>query len=219
LLASVITEHGVFHMTADAPTATFGRDPSADVKVGHAPKVDSMVPRLAGSFSFLDGRILVTNRGERLAYTVWPLDGALVDLRPGQMFGPETASFDVTIDGRFTHIWRVTLEDPQSVRALRGGPGGRSSPDQTDVVVPDLTDRQQEILNLYTEPLRKGGTIPRTHREVGRQINLSRQTVILELYSIWDRFDAAGVPMRTLSDKRDEVVNAWMRHYLHPKTA
>ena len=45
-------------------------------------------------------------------------------------------------------------------------------------------------------------------------LGISRSLVRLECNRIWSKMLLAGIPMRELTDTRDQIVDAWTRHRL-----
>jgi hypothetical protein len=210
---SIVTEHGVVVGEGPSPVLRFGRSPEVDAQVGHAPQYDEAVPRIAGDVSIFRGNPVVTNLGERFALTVHREGTPPVDISPGQSFGPGCSSFDVVIEGVLRHRIRVVAPAASAQEATRDAAGTT-----TNVVLPEMTDRQLDLLECYVEPLRSGGKVMRTHQQVAEVSGVSRSLVRLEMNAVWLAFDRAGVPMREFNDRIVEVVDAWLRHDLreHP---
>lgn len=208
---SIVSEHGVVTHEGEFAALTFGRSPEADAQVGHAPKLDLAVPRLAGEVALYRGSALVTNHGERLALAVQCPGRPPIDVRPGDRFGPASHALDVLIEGELRHTLRVlvTREDAVTSQRSRQLPGST-----TLAVLPTLSDRQVSLLELYVAPLRQGSRTIRTHQQVAEVVSVSRSLVRLEMNAVWLAFDQAGVPMREFDDKIQEVVDAWLRHNL-----
>jgi hypothetical protein len=213
-LASIITKDAITHLDANQSSVTFGRSADNPVRIGHTPQLDALVSRRAGEIAWLDGRLMVTNHAERLNLTIRVPGRPQVDVYPGDRFAALSSEFDVLLEATFRHVMRC--------RVLAEGPAvtGPALPPGDDPVtcisLPRLSQRQLRMLDLYAEPIRQGGTTARSHQQVAEILNVSRSLVRMEMNAVWDEFECAGVPMRLFDDKRDEVVDAWLRHRLHP---
>jgi hypothetical protein len=148
--------HDEVHLVIRDGDVHFGRAPSNEIRIGHAPILDDIVPRNTGWITAHRGRLLVANADDRLA-------------------------FDVVVDGHA----------PIAVR-----PGIWVSP-----------------LDAYVAPVIGGGS-PASHQQVAHALGVSRSLVRLECNRIWSKMLLAGIPMRELTDTRDQIVDAWTRHRL-----
>ena len=77
----------------------------------------------------------------------------------------------------------------------------------------DLNSRQRQVLDSYVAPVIDGGS-PASHQQVADVLGISRSLVRLECNRIWSKMLLAGIPMRELTDTRDQIVDAWTRHRL-----
>jgi hypothetical protein len=208
-VARILTRSNVVEVGRDEPRCTFGRAAENRVRIGHAPQFDRLVPRLAGEILFSGERPLVSNLGAQLSFSVLMTGRPAVPVLPGDAYGPGTADFSILFEGEYRHTITVSMTPcPQHHREAGG-----DAP-HTHWLLPHLTDRQRRMLELFTEPLRHGQTAPLSHQQVADHLRVSRATVRLDMSAIWDAFSNAGVPMRPHTDRRDEVLDAWMRHRL-----
>ncbi len=192
------------------PAVTFGRAASNEIRIGHLPQLDSLVSRRAGEVRWLEGRMLVTNEAPRLTVSVQVPGRPSIDIYPGDSHAVTAEAFDVVIEATFRHVLRCrSLTQQISLRPVPDAAAG-----VTCLGLPQLTDRQARMLDLYAEPIRSGGTSARSYQQVADLLAVSRSLVRLEMNAVWDEFDRAGVPMRLFDDKRDDVVDAWLRHDL-----
>ena len=189
---------------------TFGREPTAHLRIGHAPVYDDVVPKLAGRVFAHDGRLVVDNLHDTLALDIRVEGRALMTVPPGHWHSPPEHSFDVLVTGTFTYELAVTVNsggNPPRVVSL----GEPDSPEPPTGARPRLTDRQRRILDTYVAPLATGGH-PASHQQVAETLGISRSLVRLECNRIWSELLVAGVPMRDYGDPRDLIADAWARH-------
>lgn len=214
VVASVSHETGVSFLTSEHPALRFGRSSTCEVRFGHQPLFDQVVPRVAGHLVDVGrGRIGVENLSDRVAFDVKTPDGPLEAVRPGALLSPTGLRFQIHVIGqRQRHVLQVHLCDAPVAVDLgrRKGVGTEAA----TCIDPELTERQWDILDLYALPLRAGGTVPSTHGEVAHQLHWSLSLVRVECHEIWSEFVLAGVPMRDFPDKRDAIVDAAVRHQL-----
>lgn len=190
--------------------ATFGRDSSVDLRVGHAPVHDDVVPRRSGKVFNHDGRLVVANLDDSLAFDIRVADRPAISVPPGDWHSPRDHTFDIVINGALTYTLTVTVNtDDNPTRLLVGNEPATQEPPTG--ARPRLTDRQRCILDTYIAPLAAGGR-PASHQEVAQTLGISRSLVRLECHRIWSELFVAGVPMRDLGDARDEIADAWARH-------
>lgn len=205
------TEFGTTPLPAGGQ-ATFGRGADVDLRVGAAPVHDDLVPRLSGRIFAVDDRIYVENLHDTLAIDIRPAQRALLALAPGDIHSPRDRTFDVVVTGAVTSYElavRVNV-DLVTPRRIVDGPSG-SDADPATGTLPELTQRQRDILDAYVAPLRAGGLVA-SHQQVADALGVSRSLVRVECERIWSSLFLAGVPMRDLRDARDEIVDAWSRH-------
>ena len=206
---TIASEREVRVIAADRPV-TFGREPTAHLRIGHAPVYDDVVPKLAGRAFAMDGRVVVENLHDTLAFDVRVDGRALLTVPPGHWHAPPERTFDVLVTGTFTYELAVTVNsagNPTRVVAV----GEPDSPEPPTGARPRLTDRQRRILDSYVAPLAAGGH-PASHQQVAESLGISRSLVRLECNRIWSELLVAGVPMRDYGDPRDLVADAWARH-------
>lgn len=206
---TIASEREVRVIAADRPV-TFGREPTAHLRLGHAPVYDDVVPKLAGRVFAMDGRVVVENLHDTLALDVRVDGRALLTVPPGHWHAPPERTFDVLVTGTFTYELAVTVNsagNPTRVVAV----GEPDSPEPPTGARPRLTDRQRRILDSYVAPLAAGGH-PASHQQVAESLGISRSLVRLECNRIWSELLVAGVPMRDYGDPRDLIADAWARH-------
>jgi hypothetical protein len=190
---TIVTDEQVV-VLEDSSEVTFGRDPRAQIRIGHAPLYDDVVPKLAGKVFVHRGRVVVSNLHDALALDIRVAKRPLISVAPGAWHSPADRSYDVLVRGTLTYELSVTVnsEHPTGAR-------------------PNLTSRQRRILDAYVAPLTTGES-PASHQQVAEVVGVSRALVRLECHRIWSELLVAGVPMRTLGDARDEIADAWARH-------
>jgi hypothetical protein len=188
---------------------TFGRAPGNDVRLGHAPLLDSLVPRYAGVVFECRGQLLVKNLDDQLAFDLRSEGRGPVPVTPGMVAGPPEREFDIVVHGTVRYTIAVTNLGRAAVRTYTPDDVVDEQPPTGARV--ELTDRQRQILNAYVTPVLHGGS-PASHSQVASALNLSRALVRLECNRIWSKMLLAGVPMRDFTDARDQIVDAWLRH-------
>lgn len=193
---------------------TFGRGEDVTLRIGRDPVDDELVPLLAGAFRAYNDRVVVANRGPRLAIDIAVPGRPLVALPPGELHAPVDPTFTVRVQGTVRYDLGVTLTGDRAGHAaidigveetVNAEAGNRCAG------VPELTERQRQVLDAYVAPLAEG-LPPATHQQVADSLGLCRQTIRLECNNIWAAFFAAGVPMRDRRDTRDAITDAWARH-------
>jgi hypothetical protein len=190
--------------------ATFGRDSSVDLRVGHAPVHDDVVPRRSGKVFAHDGRLVVSNLDDSLAFDIRVADRPAISVPPGDWHSPRDRAFDIVINGALTYMLTVTVNtDHNATHMLTSDEPDTHEPPTG--ARPQLTERQRCILDAYVAPQAAGGR-PASHQEVAQALGISRSLVRLECHRIWSELFLAGVPMRDLGDARDEIADAWARH-------
>jgi hypothetical protein len=204
--------HDEVHLVVRNQDIHFGRAPGNDIRIGHAPILDEIVPRSTGVISTHRGRLVVANVDDRLAFDLVVEGAAPIAVRPGMMVSPAEAEFDVAVVGTFAY----TIAIAQNVA------GSRVHVVPTDEVLDDglptgarldLNARQRQVLDAYVAPVLHGGS-PASHQQVADALRISRSLVRLECNRIWSKMLLAGIPMRDLTDTRDQIVDAWTRHRL-----
>jgi hypothetical protein len=190
--------------------ATFGRDSSVDLRIGHAPVHDDVVPRQAGRVFSHEGRLVVANLDDTLAFDIRVPDRPAISVAPGDWHSPRDHAFDIVLNGALTYTLTITVNtDHNPTRVLADGELATEEPPTG--ARPRLTARQRDILDAYVAPQTAGGR-PASHQDVAHSLGISRSLVRLECHRIWSELFLAGVPMRDLGDARDEIADAWARH-------
>jgi hypothetical protein len=189
---------------------TFGRAPTVQVRIGHAPVYDDVVPKLAGKVFAHDDHVVVANLHDTLALDIRVPGRPLVSVAPRAWHAPGERSFDVLVTGTYTYELAVTVNTAQ-VRTRIVPADTRTTPQPPTGARPRLSERQRSILDAYVAPLESGAP-PASHQQVAATLGISRSLVRLECHRIWSELLVAGVPMRALGDARDEVADAWARH-------
>jgi hypothetical protein len=189
---------------------TFGRAPTATLRIGHAPVYDDVVPKLAGKVFAHDGRVIVANLHEVLALDIRVDGRPLISVAPGDWHSPREGTYDVLVTGTYTYELAITVNTASNPTRVVD-PAAVHSPEPPTGARPRLTDRQRLILDAYVAPLAGGGAAA-SHQQVAETVGVSRSLVRLECHRIWSELLVAGVPMRTLGDARDEIADAWARH-------
>ena len=190
--------------------AIFGRDGTAHLRIGHVPVHDEVVPRRAGRIFAHDGRLVVANLDDTLAFDIRIAERPAMSLPPGDWHSPRDHSFDIVVSGTLTYTLSVTANTSRN-------PTRRVAREEMLTVEPptgarpQLTDRQRQILDAYVAPQATGGPAA-SHQQVAEALGISRSLVRLECHRIWSELFVAGVPMRDLGDSRDEIADAWARH-------
>jgi hypothetical protein len=192
--------------------AIFGRDPDVNLRIGHAPFYDDVVPRRAGRIFHHEDRLVVANTDDALALDIRVKDRPLITVPPGDWHAPRDRAFDVVVTGTFAYDLAVTVNiDRNPTRLLAPEHDPSDQPEPPTGARPRLTDRQRKILDAYVAPLSGGGSAA-SHQAVAETLGVSRSLVRLECNRIWSELLVAGVPMRDFGDARDAIVDAWSRH-------
>jgi hypothetical protein len=191
-------------------SVSFGRQPGLDLRIGHAPVYDDIVPRLAGKVFDHDGRLVVANLDDSLALDLRIPGRPLLSLAPGEWHSPRDRTYDIVISGTFTYELSVTVNTSGTPTHIFGRDEPLPAEPPTGAR-PHLTERQRRILDAYVAPLADGG-LTASHQRVADELGLSRSLVRLECNRIWSELLVAGVPMRDLGEARDEIADAWARH-------
>ena len=210
--AGTVTHEDTHLVLFDEPKR-FGRASGNDLRIGHAPLVDEIVPRRCGSVWGDRGRVVVSNDDDRLAFDVVVAGFAPTHLSPGWWLAPAASEFEIVVSGARGYSISVDVNvEAAGIRIVEA--------DDDDFVddVPtgarlNLTDRQRAVLDAYVAPVLDGGS-PATHQQVADRLPYSRALVRQECNKIWSKMLLAGIPMRDLTDARDQIVDAWTRHRL-----
>ena len=200
------------HLLIRSAAIWFGRSESNDVRLGHSPVVDDLVPRVAGRVWAHCGRILVANEHERLSFDIRIEGRPPMSVAPGHWVSPADAEFEIVISGALQYVVSVATR-PIGVRVLLVPASAELGGELVTSTDLELTERQRRILAAYVAPMIEGGAAA-THGEVARVVSLSRSMVRVECNKIWSKMLLAGIPLRDLPDVRDQIVDAWNRHRL-----
>jgi len=204
--------HDDVHLVLRDVDIHFGRAPHNDIRIGHAPIVDEIVPRTTGWIAAERNRILVANADDRIAFDIVIEGDAPIAVRPGMWVAPPDPEFDIVVVGTFPYTIAVAHNIAGATVQLV------ASGEEPDDGLPtgarlDLNARQRRVLDAYVAPVIAGGS-PASHQQVADALGISRSLVRLECNRIWSKMLLAGIPMRDLTDTRDQIVDAWTRHRL-----
>ncbi len=203
--------HDDVHLVIRDEDVHFGRAPSNDIRIGHAPILDEIVPRNTGWVSAHRGRLVVANADDRLAFDVVVDGHAPIAVRPGMWVSPPDPEFDIVVVGTFPYTIAVAYNIAgATVQVVSNGDVPDGLPTGARL---DLNSRQRKVLDAYVAPVIGGGS-PASHQQVAHVLGISRSLVRLECNRIWSKMLLAGIPMRELTDTRDQIVDAWTRHRL-----
>jgi hypothetical protein len=204
--------HDDVHLVIGDDDIHFGRAPSNDIRIGHAPLLDEIVPRNTGYVASHRGRLLVANTDDHLAFDVVVEGRAPIAVRPGMWVSPPDPEFDIVVVGTFPYT--IAVAQNVTGAAVRFVPNGAEPADGLPTGARlELSGRQRQILDAYVAPVIAGGS-PASHQQVAEVLGISRSLVRLECNRIWSKMLLAGIPMRDLTDTRDQIVDAWTRHRL-----
>jgi hypothetical protein len=222
-VAAVVFEapHGTdgYLISSDmGPSVAFGRGGDCPIRFGYAPRLDPRLPRRAGALVLADGLVAVqsSESADHPAIQVRTEGRAPVELREGDLYAPAAVEFVVVARGR--------EEWPMTVRVRRpSAPGNRVRGGGDDVADPtterrrlDLSEHERAVLAAYLAPLRAGQLEPATHADVAAALHFSANKVRGDLYDIWAKMVAGGVPVLPYSDRRMAVTQAALHHGLAP---
>jgi hypothetical protein len=212
-LVTFAAPHGVERRTVgfDTPELRFGRHADCAIRVGHAPLMDGLVPRIWGRLVLFDERVAVENLDENYAFDVAVKDGPRTSVRPFELFSPSGRAFEVVLAGNTAYRLRVaTVGTP--VRPALIPVGGDIEP--LTVLPPQLDSDERAVLDGYLAPLKAGRPVHATHAEVAASLGRSKTWVRNKASEIYDKFFLAPVPMRDWPDPVDAIVDAAWRHGL-----
>lgn len=211
-VVATIANEDVALIMRENDVVTVGRDPESSIRVGHTPVYDDVVPRKAARLFCVGRRVVVANPSSRLAFDVSVDDRPPMVVRPGDWFSPPHHRFEIIVTGgAFRHELTVTMNSVGAKAHLAQSIAELADSEPLTGARPDLTVRQREIIDRYTDPVREGSS-PASHQQVADALGISRSLVRLECNRIWSELLLTGVPMRDLPDKRDAIVDAWTRH-------
>jgi hypothetical protein len=205
--------HGVEAMRLfDGQVAEFGRGAECAIRFAYAPTVDRGVPRVAGSFAVVNGRVFVESagvQGVHRALTIRTDLGVTSHLAVGEGVSPRERFFELIVHGE-SGPWKLTVAARPST--VRDDAGSTDPPTRHHDLA--LTESQRRVLDAYSEPIRRGRSEPATHRQVAAALNYHPNTVRESLYEIWALMFAEQIPMPDVDDKRVAVVEAARLHGL-----
>lgn len=211
VIATVSSELGTVVVEAGGEVL-FGRGSEVDVRIGAVPVYDDVVPRAAGRIFAIEGRVVVENLDDQLAFDIRVPARPIISLPPGDWHSPRDPVFDIVVTGAVRSYELAVAVNTSGVSPRRVPFDACAAElDPPTGAVPKLTERHRRILDAYVEPLRAGGLVA-SHQQVADRIGVSRSLVRVECERIWSALFLAGVPMRDLGDARDEIVDAWSRH-------
>jgi hypothetical protein len=95
---------------------TVGRSPAADVRIGHLPQADDLVPGVVAEVHVHRDRLLVSNVARQLAFTVFVPGAGATPVAPDTTFGPAAPAFEVVVEGEYRHAVQVGMASPASRR-------------------------------------------------------------------------------------------------------
>lgn len=191
------------------PGVRFGRSEDCEVRFGHLPSVDPAVASVAGRVFLCEDRVAVENLSPHIAFDVKEPTGPRETVRPFAVLSPPSPVFEILCDGSaLRHVLHVEGWNQLDVLGATGD-GKEAQP-----LAPRLTERQWDVLDAYAAPILAGRTVPATHSQVADTLGWSMSLIRLESGEIWTAFLDAGVPMRDFPDKRDAIVDAYVRHRL-----
>ena len=204
--------HDEVHLVIRDHDIHFGRAPTNEIRIGHAPILDDIVPRNTGWIAAHRGRLVVANSDDRLAFDVVVEGHAPIAVRPGMWVSPPDPEFDIVVVGTFPYT--IAVAHNRTGANVQVVPTGEEPDDglRTGARL-DLNSRQRQVLDAYVAPVIAGGS-PASHQQVAHALGISRSLVRLECNRIWSKMLLAGIPMRELTDTRDQIVDAWTRHRL-----
>jgi hypothetical protein len=190
------------------PDLRFGRGQANEMRLGHAPFLDTSVPRNAGQLTLTrSSRVVAQNLDDTYAFHVKSPGVPAVPVRPGELFGPCGETFRVHIHGAVTYVIEVQIASRPMIMPLADEEPCTGTP-------PELTEQERDVLNACVAPILAGGPVPATHAEVAAQLDVPVINVRRRIKAIWAKFLLAGVPMRDLPD-RDAIVDAALIHRIH----
>jgi hypothetical protein len=216
-LAAVVFEaphgtEGVLLTPAMAPAVPFGRGGDCPIRFGYAPRLDTGLARRAGAFVIAADRLVIESSPDpsHAPVQVRAPGRTPVELHQGELYAPGVVEFEVVARG--TQEWAMT------VRVRRPAPAADRRDDPTEPVTerraPDLTAHERAVLAAYLAPMRAGHLEPATHADVAEALSFSVNKVRGDLYGIWAKMVAHGVPVPAYSDKRMAVTHAAVRNGL-----
>ena len=185
--------HDDVHLVIRDRDIHFGRAPSNDIRIGHAPILDEIVPRSTGWISAHRGRLVVANADDRLAFDVvvegTPRSPCARACGCRRRTPSSTSSSSVRSRTRSPSPTTSPAPTCRSCRPARTPTTAcRRAPGSTS------TRRQRQVLDAYVAPVIAGGS-PASHQQVAHVLGISRSLVRLECNRIWSKMLLAGIPM------------------------
>jgi hypothetical protein len=212
-LVTFAAPHGTVKLTMGSTTSElrFGRHGDCPIRVGYAPSLDNLVPRLAGRLVLVGARVAVENLDDVYAFDLAVRNGQRSTVRPGELVSPSGRAFEVVLDGSRTYGIRLapaTVPGRPALCPVNGELG------QLTIRPPELDADERAVLDAYIAPLNAGAPLHATHQEVADKLRKSKTWVRNKASDIYDKFFLARVPMRAWPDHIDAVVDAAWRHGL-----
>jgi hypothetical protein len=196
---------------AAGPLVPFGRGGNCTIRFGHAPRPDLRLARRAGTFVITADRIAVesSRQPDHAPLQIRAPGRPPVEISGGEIYAPSGVEFEVVARG--DRLWTMT------VRVRRFGPVPTTDTEPpTDRYALELSRHEQDVLAAYVAPQRAGLLEPATHAQVAESLHYSSTKVRFDLYSIWAKLVAAGVPVPDLTDKRLAVGRAVLMNNILP---
>jgi hypothetical protein len=189
---------------------SFGRGGSCQIRFGHAPTLDSSIPRVAGTLAAINSRIVVNSPshvGHRALEVHDGMKKFQIPIGQGVSLG---GNFDVLVRGE-TRNWVLSVsvrqDSDDTIRISDEDPS-------TAHVEIHLTAMQWKVLRAYYEPIRRGGSEPATHQEVAESLGFHSNTVRNKIYEIRDLMYINCLQMPDTNDARVAVLEAARIHGL-----
>jgi hypothetical protein len=198
---------GVLITPASGPFVAFGRGGDCAIRFGYAPHPDTRLPRRAGAFLIAGTRVAVENTSTTTpaSLQVRAPGQPPVEVSPGEVYAPSALEYDVIVRGE--RDWTQTVR----VRPFTSLPPSHGDPTTQDWDL-NLSDQEHRVLAAYLTPLQAGRLEPATHTEVAAALHYSTNKVRSDLYSIWAKMIAGGVPVPDYHDKRMAVTTAAVKN-------
>jgi hypothetical protein len=190
-------------ITEDAgPRVAFGRGGDCALRFAHAPSSDRRVPRQAGWFVVAGQRLAVESpaRDGLAPLRIRASGRPAPDLAPGELYSPPGPEFDVVLHGERVWVLHVRTRPPVLIEPTAGA-------DDTTEEPLRLSDHERHVLGVYLAPLQTGRSEPATHAEAAERLHYSERKVRGDLYKVWARMVAAGLPVPDHGDKRIAVAH------------
>jgi hypothetical protein len=180
----------------------FGRGHECQIRLAHDQE-DTQVSRRAGSLSLLPDAVLVRNLSATQAFLLAPVGASeqVVEPRAAITSLPHRV-FDVVLLGTYGARYQLTVDatavtpaDPLPDDPSFQGPVANGTkatmPAGSDESLPPSHVR---ILAALCEPLRTGGSLPATYRQIGDRLSLSPGYVRNVLKQVRETLSGRGVP-------------------------